>query len=121
MRYSSTELYEASKRLSNHTTHFVPQNFQEEAEIWRRIYERLLPYWKVIVLAVILVAVVSAAKPLMAVIMKPLLDEGFTGAKPAYVWQIPLLVVGIMIIRGLAGYASGYLRSEERRVGKEGR
>src|SRR5690625_8027595 len=75
MRYSSTELYEASKRLSNHTTHFVPQNFQEEAEIWRRIFERLLPYWKVIVLAVILVAVVSAAKPLMAVIMKPLLDE----------------------------------------------
>src|SRR5690625_6207981 len=45
----------------------------------------------------------------MAVIMKPLLDDGFTGAKPAYVWQIPLLVVGIMIIRGLAGYASGYL------------
>src|SRR5690625_982924 len=109
MRYSSTELYEASKRLSNHTTHFVPQNFQEEAEIWRRIYERLLPYWKVIVLAVILVAVVSAAKPLMAVIMKPLLDEGFTGAKPAYVWQIPLMVVIIMIIRGIAGYGSSYL------------
>ena len=98
-----------SKRLSNHTTHYVPQGFQEEAEIWRRIYQRLLPYWKVIVLAVILVSVVSAAKPLMAVIMKPLLDDGFTGAKPAYVWQIPLLVVGIMIIRGLAGYASSYL------------
>lgn len=98
-----------SKRLSNHTTHYIPQGFQEEAEIWRRIYRRLLPYWKVIVLAVILVSVVSAAKPLMAVIMKPLLDDGFTGAKPAYVWQIPLLVVGIMVIRGVAGYASNYL------------
>jgi len=98
-----------SKRLSNHTTHYVPQGFQEEAEIWRRIYKRLLPYWKVIVLAVILVSVVSAAKPLMAVIMKPLLDEGFTGAKPAYVWQIPLLVVIIMIVRGAASYGSSYL------------
>ena len=95
--------------MSNHTTHYIPEGFQEEAEIWRRIYQRLVPYWKVILLAVILVSVVSAAKPLMAVIMKPLLDEGFTGAKPAYVWQIPLLVVGIMIIRGLAGYGSGYL------------
>jgi len=95
--------------LSNHTTHYVPQGFQEEAEIWRRIYKRLLPYWKVIVLAVILVSVVSAAKPLMAVIMKPLLDEGFTGAKPAYVWQIPLLVVIIMIVRGAASYGSSYL------------
>src|SRR5690625_7861184 len=45
----------------------------------------------------------------MAVIMKPLLDDGFTGAKPAYVWQIPMLVVGIMIIRGLAGYGSSYV------------
>ena len=95
--------------MSNHTTHYVPQGFQEEAEIWRRIYKRLLPYWKVIVLAVILVSVVSAAKPLMAVIMKPLLDEGFTGAKPAYVWQIPLLVVIIMIVRGAASYGSSYL------------
>src|SRR5690625_7202944 len=102
MRYSSTELYEASKRLSNHTTHFVPQNFQEEAEIWRRIYERLLPYWKVIVLAVILVAVVSAAKTLMAVIMKPLLVEGFTGAKPAYFLQIPLMVLKDIIHLGIA-------------------
>src|SRR5699024_9203515 len=47
--------------------------------------------------------------PLMAVIMKPLLDDGFTGAKPAYVWQIPMMVVGMMIIRGLAGYGSSYL------------
>src|SRR5690625_2727232 len=95
--------------MSNHTTHYVPQGFQEEAEIWRRIYKRLLPYGKVIVLAVILVSVVSAAKPLMAVIMKPLLDEGFTGAKPAYVWQIPLLVVIIMIVRGAESYGSSYL------------
>ena len=84
-------------------------HFSAEAQIWRRIYSRLRPYWKVALLAVILVSVVSATKPILAVIMKPLLDEGFTGAKPYYIWLLPLSVVGIMFIRGIASYASNYL------------
>lgn len=77
--------------------------------MWRKIYHRLLPYWKIVIIAVLLVSVVSATKPLLAVIMKPLLDDGFTGAKPYYIWLIPLSVVGIMLIRGVASYASSYL------------
>src|SRR5690554_2304081 len=84
-------------------------NFNAEAEIWRRIYSRLRPYWKMVIVAVLLVSVVSTTKPLLAVIMKPLLDDGFTGAKPYYIWLLPLSVVGIMIIRGIASYASSYL------------
>lgn len=84
-------------------------NIDIEARMWRRIYSRLRPYWKIIVIAVLLVSVVSATKPLLAVIMKPLLDEGFTGAKLYYIWLLPLSVVGIMFVRGLASYASSYL------------
>lgn len=80
-----------------------------DAKMWRRIYNRLRPYWKIVIIAVLLVSVVSATKPLLAVIMKPLLDDGFTGAKPYYIWLIPLSVVGIMLIRGIASYASSYL------------
>lgn len=86
-----------------------PNNFNAEAEIWRRIYSRLRPYWKIVIVAVLLVSVVSATKPVLAVIMKPLLDDGFTGAKPYYMWLLPLSVVGIMIVRGIASYASNYL------------
>lgn len=80
-----------------------------ETQIWRRIYSRLLPYWKIVIVAVLLVSIVSATKPLLAVIMKPLLDDGFSGAKPYYIWLLPLSVVGIMFFRGLAAYASSYL------------
>lgn len=84
-------------------------DFNSEADIWRQIYSRLRPYWKMVIVAVLLVSVVSTTKPLLAVIMKPLLDDGFTGAKPYYIWLLPLSVVGIMIIRGIASYASSYL------------
>ncbi len=90
-------------------TNAAKSNFNVEADIWRRIYSRLRPYWKVALVAVLLVSVVSATKPILAVIMKPLLDDGFTGAKPYYVWLIPLAVVAIMLVRGIAAYASSYL------------
>ena len=89
----------------------VVSGLSPDTQIWHRIYNRLRPYWKVLIVAVLLVSVVSASRPLLAVIMKPLLDDGFSGAKPYYIWLLPLSVVGIMFVRGLASYASNYLLS----------
>lgn len=61
------------------------------------------------VLAVLLVSVAAATQPTLAIIMKPLLDEGFSGSKPSYIWSIPLAVVGLMLLRGLCSYGSSYL------------
>lgn len=79
------------------------------AELWRRIYSRLRPYWKVVILALVLVSIASATQPVLAIIMKPLLDDGFTGAKPYYMWFLPLSVVGLMFLRGITTYGSTYL------------
>lgn len=80
-----------------------------DSDIWPRIYQRLAPYWKLIVVAIVLVTIVSATKPLLAIIMKPLLDDGFTGNKPSYIWSIPLAVIGLMFLRGVSSFASEYL------------
>ncbi len=78
-------------------------------ELWRRIYTRVGTYWKAVTLAVLLVSVAAATQPMLAVIMKPLLDDGFSGAKPSYMWSIPLAVIGLMLVRGIASYGSTYL------------
>lgn len=78
-------------------------------DIWKRIYVRLGAYWKVVVLAMALLSVAAATQPTLAVIMKPLLDNGFSGAKPSYVWSIPLAVVGLIFLRGVCSYFSDYL------------
>ncbi|MDS1142066.1 lipid A export permease/ATP-binding protein MsbA [Pusillimonas sp. SM2304] len=78
-------------------------------DLWRRIYSRVGTYWKAVVLAVLLVSVAAATQPTLALIMKPLLDDGFSGAKPSYIWSIPLAVIGLMLLRGICSYASSYL------------
>ncbi|MGB6241989.1 MAG: lipid A export permease/ATP-binding protein MsbA [Castellaniella sp.] len=80
-------------------------------ELWRQIYVRLGKDWKVGLLALLLLSIASATQPLLAVIMKPLLDEGFTGAQPSYMWSIPLAVVGIMLVRGITTFLGTYLMS----------
>ena len=78
-------------------------------DLWRRIYTRLGVYWKAVAVAVLLVSVAAATQPTLAIIMKPLLDEGFSGSKPSYIWSIPLAVVGLMLLRGICSYGSTYL------------
>ncbi|KAA0888445.1 lipid A export permease/ATP-binding protein MsbA [Pusillimonas sp. ANT_WB101] len=92
---------------SAQATHSDAVNF----DLWRRIYARVGAYWKVVALAVALVSVSAATQPTLAVIMKPLLDEGFSGAKPSYMWSIPLAVIGLMLLRGITTFASSYLLS----------
>jgi len=86
-----------------------PQSEPLRFELWKRIYSRLGPYWKAAVVALVLVSISAATQPTLAVIMKPLLDDGFTGAKPSYMWSIPLAVVGLMLLRGLCTFASSYV------------
>jgi subfamily B ATP-binding cassette protein MsbA len=80
-----------------------------KAELWGRIYKRVGAYWKGLVLAILLMAGAAATQPTLAVIMKPLLDEGFSGVKPHYVWSLPLAVVGLIFVRGVCNFFSDYL------------
>ena len=59
--------------------------------------------------ALVLVSVAAVTQPALAYIMKPLLDDGFSGAKPYYIWSIPLTVVGLFLLRGVLSFLSDYL------------
>jgi subfamily B ATP-binding cassette protein MsbA len=77
--------------------------------LWKRIYSRVGTHWKALVLAILLMAGAAATQPTLAVIMKPLLDDGFSGAKPYFIWAIPLAVVGLIVLRGICNFLSDYL------------
>lgn len=77
--------------------------------LWKRIYSRVGSYWKGLAVAVFFMAGAAATQPTLAVAMKPLLDEGFSGAKPEYVWQVPLVIIGLIFLRGLCNFFSDYL------------
>lgn len=77
--------------------------------VWGRIYARVGSYWKVLAIAAFFMLIAAATQPTLAVAMKPLLDEGITGAKPSYVWQIPLAIVGLVLLRSVCAFLSDYL------------
>ncbi|WP_432784568.1 Lipid A export ATP-binding/permease protein MsbA [Oligella sp. MSHR50489EDL] len=77
--------------------------------LWRRVIERVGSFWKFLAISVICTMIASATQPGLAYLMKPLLDEGFTGSRPDYVWLIPLAIVGLMLTRGVFNFFGEYL------------
>lgn len=73
-----------------------------------RLYLRLLsfarPYWKTTIVLLSAVIVAAAMEPLMPALMKPLIDESLIAKDPTSLWAIPLLLVAVVVIRGLADY-----------------
>ena len=74
-----------------------------------RIYGRVGMYWKGLVIAALCMAGAAATQPTLALAMKPLLDEGFSGTKPEYVWQVPIVIISMIFLRGICNFFSDYL------------
>ncbi len=74
-------------------------------------FARVSPYMKtgrLGLLAAGLGSVVGAAtEPLIPALMKPLFDRGFTaGGLP--LWMVPVAIIGLFTVRGLAGFVAQY-------------
>jgi subfamily B ATP-binding cassette protein MsbA len=72
---------------------------------------RIAPYLRAgrrgLVLAVAAAVVGATTEPMIPALLQPLLDRGFTaGALP--LWTIPAAIVGLFLVRGLAGFLAQY-------------
>lgn len=78
------------------------------------VLDRLWPYIKpvlaVLLLGIGAMAIVAATETGIPALLKPLLDRGFgTRGNVDAKWLVPLAVIGLAIVRGVAQYLSGYL------------
>ncbi len=77
-------------------------------------FARITPYFRQSRLAVAVAFVASLlgalTEPLIPELMKPLLDQGFTGGKLP-LWMVPVAIVGIFALRGAAGFIAQYALS----------
>ena len=76
------------------------------------IYKRLLgyarPYWVRYAFAVAGMIVFALTQAAFAALVKPLLDKGFVAHDPGSVVLIPLEVVGLFLLRGIADFIATY-------------
>jgi subfamily B ATP-binding cassette protein MsbA len=75
-------------------------------QLYFRLLQHALPYRGMFALALLGTAVFAATEPLMAALLKPLLDETFVARNTGNLLLLPLLLVLVFLVRGLAGFTS---------------
>jgi len=76
-----------------------------------RLITYLKPHIRLIIGSLVAMAFVAGAETSIPALMKPLLDRGFTGQLDNKLWQIPVFLVGLAMVRSLAQFLSNYLLS----------
>ena len=76
--------------------------------IYRRLLSYVYPYWKVFILAVIGMAIFGSTDAAFAAIMKVITGAGFVDKDPEIIRWIPFMIIGLFIVRVIAGFLSNY-------------
>lgn len=77
-------------------------------EAYRSLIKYALPYWKGFVLAVIGMILVAVSVTGFAALMKPMLNGSFVEKDPTIIRLIPFAIVGIFLLRAVAGFIANY-------------
>lgn len=77
-------------------------------QVYRRLLTYIRPHLVVFIIAILGLVGYAIADAGMAYVMKPLLDDGFTRRDEDMILLLPLLIVGLFVLRGGAGFISNY-------------
>lgn len=77
-----------------------------------RVLKRLLgyarPFWRRFVVAILALMVYASVGPAFAKFIQPLIDGSFVQQDPTFLRMAPLVLIGLSLLRGLAGFISDY-------------
>jgi len=75
---------------------------------FRRLWPMITPFKAGLIAAAMALVANAASDTFMLSLLKPLLDDGFGKADRSILLWMPLVVIGLMIVRGVSGYISSY-------------
>ena len=75
---------------------------------YKRLMGYAVVYWRVFLISIIGMVIVAASETGFAALMKPMLDGSFVEKDPDTIRLIPLILIGIFIIRAVAMFVSAY-------------
>lgn len=83
-------------------------NTDTASEVYKRLLAYVKPYWFAFTIAIIAMVVFAGTETGMAALMKPLLDGSFVDRDPHTIELIPLLLIALFVIRGIANFLTTY-------------
>ena len=79
------------------------------SNLYRRLLGFLTPYKGRLSIAVVCMVILAACTAAMAWLLKPVLDEALSGRNGQLIYVIPLLVIGLYLVKGVAYFGQAYL------------
>lgn len=77
-------------------------------QTFRRLWPMISPLKAGLIVAAIALILNAASDTFMLSLLKPLLDDGFGKANSRILVWMPLVVIGLMVLRGVSGFVSSY-------------
>jgi ATP-binding cassette, subfamily B, bacterial MsbA len=86
----------------------TPARTLSSTALYLRLLRYVLPYKHVLVVALLSAVVVALTEPALPAIMKPLFDGVFVERDAAIIRWMPLIIIGLFVVRAVAEYAATY-------------
>lgn len=80
-------------------------------QTFKRLWTYIRLYKAGLAVAVVALIINAVSDTYMVSLLKPLLDEGFGDAESNFLRILPLIIFGMMVVRGLSGFVSTYCLS----------
>ena len=77
-------------------------------DTYKRLLSYVKPYRREFIIAVIGMVGYAVTDTAFAALMKPMLDGSFVEQSQSAIIMVPLMIIGIFLLRGVAGFASTY-------------
>lgn len=77
-------------------------------QTFRRLWPMIRPFKNGLIVASIALVLNAASDTFMLSLLKPLLDDGFGKTESSVLKWMPLVVIGLMLLRGVTSYISSY-------------
>ncbi|MBX2881504.1 MAG: lipid A export permease/ATP-binding protein MsbA [Granulosicoccus sp.] len=86
----------------------TPAGINSGLDTYKRLLSYVSPYRKQFSIAVIGMIAYAVTDTAFAALMKPMLDGSFVQQDESAILMVPLMILGIFLLRGVAGFASTY-------------
>lgn len=77
-------------------------------ELYRRLLSYAWPYKGVFLLAVVAMVVAAGTETSFAALLRSIMDGGFVERDQSFIRLIPVLIIGIFVLRGVSGFTGNY-------------
>jgi subfamily B ATP-binding cassette protein MsbA len=79
---------------------------QDAWPLYRRLLGYAMRYWPLLAFALLGMLVEAGAAGAFSAMMKPMVDETFVARNPDVRWSLPLAIVGLFVLRGIATFVT---------------